>query len=77
MVVADDADPLALVECVGEVVDGDAVDPGADQADNHHPERIDGEGRAADQGTGDRNGGADVEMKVFVDDLGEDVQPAR
>ena len=77
MPVADDADALALVERIGEIIDGDAVDPGADQADDDHAERVDGEGRAADQGAGDRNGGADVEMKVFVDDLGEDVQPAR
>ena len=46
--VGDDADALALVHAGHEVVQGEAVHPGADEADDDHPERVDGEGGAAE-----------------------------
>ena len=74
--VGDDADTLALVHAGHEVVQGEAVHPGADEADDDHPERVDGEGGAADDGAGDGDGDTDVEVQVLVDDLREDVQAA-
>ena len=70
VVVADDTDSLATVERIGEVIDGDAVDPRADETYHDQAEGIDGECRAADKGAGDGDGGADVEVEVFIDDLG-------
>ena len=46
-----DADALAVVEGGGEVVDHQAVNPGADETDGHHAEVVDEEGRTADDGT--------------------------
>lgn len=74
--VGDDADALPLVHAGHEVVEREAVHPGADQAEDHHPEGVDGEGAAADEGAGDGHGYADVEVQVLVHDLREDVQSA-
>ena len=74
--VGNDADALALVHAGHEIVQGEAVHPGADQADDDHPERVDGKGGAADDGAGDGHGHADVEVQVLVDNLREDVQAA-
>ena len=76
ILVRDDADAFAPVYAGHEVVQGEAVHPGAHQADDDHPERIDGEGGAADDGSGDGHGDADVEVQVLVHDLREDVQSA-
>ena len=77
MVVRDDADAFAPAQARHEVVHDQAVDPGADQADDDQPEGIDGERRAADDDAGDGHGQADVEMEVLVDDLRQDVQSSR
>ena len=74
--VRDDADAFAPVHAGHEVIQGEAVHPGAHEADDDHPERIDGEGRAADDGPGDGHGNADVEVQVLVHDLRKDVQSA-
>ena len=67
-------DSFPLVQAGGEVVHDQAVDPRADQADDHHLERIDGEGCAADHRSGHRHGSSDVEMQVLVDNLRQDVE---
>ena len=77
MLVGDDADTLAPAQARHEIVHDDAVDPRADQADDHQAERVHEEGRAADDHARDRHRQPDVEMQVLVDDLGEDVQAAR
>ncbi len=74
IVFGDDAEALVVVEGGGEVVDHEAVDPGADEADDDHAEGVDSEGGAADDGAGHRDGGTDVEVQVFVDNLGQDVE---
>ena len=77
MSLRDDADALAAVDRSHEVVQGEAVEPSAHQAEHDQTERIDGEGGTADDGAGDGHGHADVEVQVFVDDFGQDVQAAR
>ena len=77
MIVRDDADALAPAQGGHEVVHDQAVDPGADEADDHQAERIYGEGGTADDHPGDGHRQTDVEVQVFVDDFREDVQPAR
>ena len=76
MLRGDDAHAFAAVQTGGEIVQRKAVDPGANEADDHHPERVHRKGRAADEGAGYRYGGADVEVQILVDDLGQDVQAA-
>ncbi len=76
VLLGDDAEALVVVEGGGEVVDHEAVDPGADEADDDHAEVVDEEGGAADDGTGDGDGGSDVEVEELVDDLGQDVEAA-
>ena len=71
-----DTDAFAVVERGGEVVDHETVNPGADKTDDYHAEVVDEECGAADNGTGDGDRGADVEVEVLVDYLGEDVQSA-
>jgi len=73
----DDAHALLAVEAGHEIVHREAVDPGADDADDHHAERVDGEGAAADERAGHGDGSAYVEVEVFVDYLGNDVESAR
>lgn len=76
VVMRDDADPLALVQAGREIVHDKAVDPCADEADDHHPERIDGESCAADDSARHGHGRPDVEVKVLVDNLCEYVKAA-
>ena len=68
---------LVVVQRGCEVVDHQAVDPGADEADDDHTEGVDGESGAADDGTGNAHRGSDVEVQVLVHYFGQDIQTAR
>ena len=70
----DNAEFLVVVEGSGEVVDHETVNPSTDEADDDHTEVIDEEGRAADNGAGNGDGGTDVEVEELVDNLGQDVE---
>ena len=51
--IRNDTDALAFVQGCSEIVNGETVDPGADDTDDHHAEVIDEEGGAADDDTTD------------------------
>jgi len=76
VVFRDDAHTLSLVEVGREHIHHHAIDPCGNEADDHHLEGIDEESREADDGTRHAHRLAHVEVQVFVDDFGQDVETA-
>ena len=74
VLVGDYADTPALVQTCREVIDHQAVDPCADESDDDQAERIDGEGGAADDHSGDGDRHSYIEMQILVDYLGKYVK---
>ena len=71
-----DAYPFPAVEAGCEIVQRYPVDPCADDATHHQPERIYGNGSAADGYSGYAHGRANIGMEILVDYLCQDVQPS-
>ena len=77
VVVGDDIHAYARVDACHEVVYHQAVDPRAHQAHDDQAHVVDQEGRAAYSPAPYRDRRAQAHVAILVDDLGQDVEPAR
>ena len=74
--IGNDADTFAFIERGGEIIDGKSVNPGTDDTNNDHTEVIDKERSTANHDATDRDRCADIEMKIFIKDLTDDIESA-
>ena len=76
IIFGNNADSLLVVETRREIIDHQTVNPGADETDNHHIERVDGKGRAANDGACHRHRSPDVKMQILIDNFGQNIKTA-
>ena len=77
VIIRNQADPLFSVQCRCIVVDYDAIKPCSNKSCNDKSEWVYRKRRAADTCSGDSHGSTDIEMKIFVHNLGKDIESPR
>ena len=71
-----DAYTFALAQAGSKIVNDNAIQPCADDTDNDKPEGIDGKGGTTDDNSRYGDSTADVDMHIFADDFGDNIQSA-